>query len=179
MRGDWPISGVRLWYCGPSAATTIALWKRDFDGDVGFPPARDGICDEAEIYDGFDHSNMCRVTMWWQWRSAFIGYVRNRNEHFTLVWRTSYWDIVSDIDIGWPLGLMGEMTGPDEPKEKPHWVAVKEYFWIRGRHYLIIVADTWWAFECTQTANRRFLCWNALNHPGLLGPWVWAVRDGD
>jgi hypothetical protein len=173
MKGDWPIPGVRPWYCGPSAATTIALWKRDFDGDVGFP------LDTLEIYDGFDHWNMGEATMCWQWRNAFIGYAGHRDEHFTLVWRATYWDIVSDIDNGWPLGLMGEMTGPDQPKEKPHWVAVKEYFWIGGSDYLIIVADTWWAWVCPPTANQRFLCWNALNDPALWGPWVYAVRDAD
>ena len=191
MRGDWAKTsnwdhpGTRPWYCGPSAATTIALWKRDFDGDTGFPSReldqQGRWLDVLDIYDGFDHWNMGKVTMWWQWRNGFIGYAESPGveEHFTLARRTTYWHIVSDIDNGWPLGLMGEMTGPDQPKEKPHWVSVKEYFWIGGSDYLIIVADTWWAFWCPPTANHRFLCWNALNAPGLLGPWVRAVRDTD
>ncbi|MCL0029953.1 hypothetical protein M1N19_03200 [Dehalococcoidia bacterium] len=77
---------------------------------------------------------------------------------------------MSDIDNGWPLGLMGEMDIGG--KMKPHWVAVEGYFWIGGTDYLIDVA-------CTYNLSDRWLCWNALNAPELLGPWVIPVRDAD
>ncbi|MBT9165845.1 MAG: hypothetical protein DDT25_00507 [Chloroflexi bacterium] len=189
MKGDWPdpaVSGIppktRQWWCGPSSATTIALWKRDFDGDGKFPAWQEGQdpgADIIAIYDGFDDWNMGEVTMWWNWYWGFLGYAGHRGEHFTLVWRNTYWEIVHDIDNDWPLGLMGSMTGPPGEPKSLHWVAVKEYFWIGGNDYLVIVADTWWAGTCNHTANRRFLCWHALNDPAFVGPWVWAVRDTD
>jgi len=119
--------------------------------------------------------------MWWAWRSGFLGYAGHRGEPFNLVWRSTYWEIVHEVDNGWPMGLMGSMTGPPgAPKPKDlHWVAVKEYFWIGGSDYLVIVADTWWAGACNATANHRFLCWHVLTDPAYLGPWVWSVRDTD
>lgn len=199
MRASWPhkirdIQGPRKIACGPGAATTIALWKRVFDADCGFPqppPPRppqqppDPRQDIIDIYDGFHLWNMGAATWWNQWRDGFLGYAGYRNEHFTLEARRpgTYWEIVTDIDSGWPLGLMGMMTGPYpyEYTKKPHWVAVEGYFWHTwgdgGSH--IIVNDTWWGC-CSFTANRRFLCWNALNTPWwLLGPWVIPVRDAD
>ncbi|MCL0078645.1 hypothetical protein M1O56_03140 [Dehalococcoidia bacterium] len=191
MRGDWPdpnVSGIpsetRRWWCGPSAATTIALWKRDFDGDSGFPqppvPPDPPWQATVDIFDGFDHHNMCEVTMWWNWLWGFLGYAESPgvDEHFDLEWRNTYWEIVHEIDNDWPMGLMGIMTGPPGTTKDAHWVAVKEYFWIGGSDYLIIVADTWWAGSCNVTANRRFLCWDALDGTWL-GTWVWSVRDTD
>ncbi len=118
------------------------------------------------------------------WRDGFEDYAASLAppEYFTFEIRRpgTYWQIVSDIDNGWPLGLMGEMTGPPpyEGTKKAHWVAVKEYFWIGGSDYLVIVADTWWAGVCEPTAHQRFMCWNALKAADTLGgPWVIPVRD--
>jgi hypothetical protein len=107
------------------------------------------------------------------WASGFRNYAQSRNEHFTLETRLpgTYWQIVSDINAAWPLGLMGEMDIGG--KMKPHWVAVEGYFWSSATARYEIDA------ACTFVMADRWLCWHMLNAPDALGPWVIAVRDAD
>ncbi|MCL0038976.1 hypothetical protein M1N82_02030 [Dehalococcoidia bacterium] len=121
-------------YCGPASATTIGIWQRDVDGDGGFPARA------LEMFNGFkSHIWMIgRATLASGWRRGFREYGQSLNpeEHFTFEIRRpgTYWQIVSDIHNGWPLGLMGEMDTWHEGrwKLKPHWVAVKGYYWMIG-----------------------------------------------
>jgi hypothetical protein len=105
----------RTLWCGPASATTIALWKREVDGDLGFPAcAHPGTqwSSTLEMFDGFHHAmGLWPWTLPGHWASGFISYAQSRNEHFTLETRLpgTYWQIVSDINAAWPLGLMGEM----------------------------------------------------------------------
>ena len=175
MCGQWPAPyvGMREFYCGPASQTTIGLWRREVHGDA-FPVS------DLYTFDGFNYHTPVFLGMTFPtgWRNGFRDYAASLNppEHFTFEIREpgTYWQIVNDVDLGWPLGLMGRMKGPGNGLMKYHWVAVKEYGWIGGQTYRVVVADTWFAVACPPSAHRRCLCWVALTARTV---WVIPVRD--
>ncbi|MCL0089253.1 hypothetical protein M1O54_02690 [Dehalococcoidia bacterium] len=188
MDGWWPTPFLRLpeqhpdrrdFWCGPASATTIALWKRDVDGDVGFPQSA------LVMFDGF-HAAMggWDWTTCLAWSRGFRIYAASLEhpEYFTFTDQDIrrpgfYWNIVTDIRAGWPLALMGWMKGPGNGLLKPHWVAVEGYAFSHIA-YMIVAADTWFAGQqrYRYRAQARHLCWVALTARTV---WVIPVRDAD
>jgi hypothetical protein len=127
------------------------LWKRDADGDTGFPTSI------VALFHGFyDHiDRILGGTLSTSWVNGFKSYAATRGEHFMFTTDDirrpgTYWQMVSDIDADWPLALMGWM--PIGGKMKPHWVAVEGYrFSTAHMDYLIDV-------ECTYDIRSKWLC---------------------
>ncbi|MCL0082280.1 hypothetical protein M1O14_00920 [Dehalococcoidia bacterium] len=132
---------IRGW-CGPMSAVSIGVWKRDADGDGGLDGPEPGEEDEANMYAWLEH------------------YVQTLS--FPPGWTFS--DIMSDIGNDWPLGLLGWMyvyKKPGEPMEKAaHWVAVKGWGWFGLSQYVIVT-------DSNTGDDERWLCWDALNAPGV------------
>lgn len=74
----------------------------------------------------------------WHYGPGFEAYGRFRGEEFQWAYRDTYWEIVSDIDNGWPLALLGGMDIPGYPKKQMHWVAIKGYFWSATSHNIVV-----------------------------------------
>ncbi|MCL0098652.1 hypothetical protein M1O16_02185 [Dehalococcoidia bacterium] len=159
---------IRGW-CGPMSAVSIGVWKRDADGDGGLHGPEPGEEDEANMYAWLEHymQTLSFPPGWTfpgDYGPGFVNYGASRGEDFTWDYRWTFSDIMSDIGNDWPLGLLGWMyvyKKPGEPMEKAaHWVAVKGWGWFGLSQYVIVT-------DSNTRDDERWLCWDALNAPGV------------
>jgi hypothetical protein len=187
----WPI-----WWCGPSSGVSIGMWQRRADGDVGLHRCAVTMYNQLKVHMGTTAGG---ITWPWNYGPGFVSYAATNApplkhpEHFTWTYRDTYWEIASDIDHGWPLGLLAQVSLPGYPKKKWHWVAIKGYFWS-GTSLSITVTDSAYMLcsrcipnagcprctVCDCPACTRCQCQNICPDPAIpFCPRDWRMLDWD
>ncbi len=151
-------------WCGPCSGVSIGAYYRGYQGYSSLLSPNETMYDY--LYYSMHTYDYGGATMPWDYGPGFVdmaeycGYNNFTYSNDWTVTHNDYWNVVSDIDSGWPTALcIGEEF---------HWRAIKGYSYDTDYDYYYIICTN------SQTSDSwEYLDWDNLG----LGLFTCAIED--